>query len=71
MRRILLLFAGALIAILLLTTLRPGAQAPAVSPSLAERLGYKPTDILLIVNADDVGVSHAANDATRKGWSRD
>jgi predicted glycoside hydrolase/deacetylase ChbG (UPF0249 family) len=70
MRRILLLFAGALIAILLLTTLRPGAQAPAVSPSLAERLGYKPTDILLIVNADDVGVSHAANDATRKGMEQ-
>src|SRR5713226_4590491 len=29
--------------------------------SLAERLGYKPTDKLLIVNGDDVGMCHAAN----------
>ena len=33
-------------------------------PSLAERLGYKPTDKLLIVNGDDVGMCHAANMAT-------
>jgi predicted glycoside hydrolase/deacetylase ChbG (UPF0249 family) len=32
--------------------------------SLAERLGYQPTDILLIVNGDDVGMCHAANLAT-------
>ncbi len=67
MRRFLLLLAGALIAILLLTTTRPGAQAPSQRPSLAERLGYKASDILLIVNADDVGMSHAANVATRRG----
>jgi chitin disaccharide deacetylase len=32
--------------------------------SLAERLGFSSTDIVLIVNGDDVGVSHAANMAT-------
>src|SRR5215207_9658681 len=31
---------------------------------LAERLGYKATDKLLIVNGDDVGMCHAANEAT-------
>ena len=33
-------------------------------PSLAERLGYKSTDKILIVNGDDVGMCHAANLAT-------
>ncbi len=32
--------------------------------SLVERLGYQPGDKLLIVNGDDVGMSHAANAAT-------
>jgi hypothetical protein len=32
--------------------------------SLAERLGYKATDKILIVNGDDVGMCHAANLAT-------
>ncbi len=74
MRRTLLLLVGALLAILFLTTTRPGAQAqgkpPAAPSSLAERLGYQPTDILLIVNADDVGMSHAANVATRNGMEK-
>lgn len=33
-------------------------------PLLNERLGYKPTDRLLIINGDDVGMCHAANQAT-------
>jgi predicted glycoside hydrolase/deacetylase ChbG (UPF0249 family) len=36
----------------------------AAEPSLAEKLGYKATDKLLIVNGDDVGMSHSANMAT-------
>lgn len=39
------------------------APAPA-QHSLAERLGYRATDRLLIINGDDVGNSHAANAAT-------
>jgi predicted glycoside hydrolase/deacetylase ChbG (UPF0249 family) len=38
-----------------------------MAQSLAERLGYKPTDRLLIVNADDVAMSHEANAATIDG----
>lgn len=37
-----------------------GAEAP----SLAERLGYKASDRLLIINGDDVGMCHAANQGT-------
>jgi len=36
------------------------------TPSLAERLGYSASDKLLIVNGDDVGMSHAANEASIK-----
>ena len=43
-------------------------------PSLAERLGYKATDKLLIVNGDDAGMCHTANLATtecmEKGFMR-
>lgn len=38
--------------------------AQAAEPTLAEKLGYKATDKILIVNGDDVGMSHSANLAT-------
>ena len=51
------------------------AGSKAAQPaSLAERLGYKPTDKLLIINGDDAGMCHAANLATteclEKGFMR-
>ncbi len=36
----------------------------AARPALAERLGFKPTDRVLIINGDDAGVSHASVAAT-------
>ncbi|HNQ72782.1 MAG TPA: polysaccharide deacetylase family protein [Verrucomicrobiota bacterium] len=44
----------------LVTTTGFGAE----NRSLAERLGYKATDRILIVNGDDTGMCHAANRAT-------
>ncbi|MCY2936014.1 MAG: polysaccharide deacetylase family protein [Planctomycetota bacterium] len=41
-----------------------GPLAISAEPTLAEKLGYKPTDKLLIINGDDVGMSHSANLAT-------
>lgn len=38
---------------------RPGSVAPVTS--LAERLGYSDEDRLLIINCDDLGLSHSAN----------
>jgi predicted glycoside hydrolase/deacetylase ChbG (UPF0249 family) len=47
------------------------ATLTAPRPSLAERLGFKATDKILIVNVDDIANSHAANvavmDATQNG----
>lgn len=41
-------------------------QGPAAAgPSLAERLGFRPDDRVVIVNCDDLGSSQAANDAIR------
>jgi len=70
MRRTLLFVLAALVAAGFTASTRPRAQAPAPKPSLAERLGHKASDILLIVNADDVGMSHAANVATRHGMEK-
>ena len=55
----LVIIAGALAALAGLA-----AQPEAPPRTLAERLGYSRDAILLIVNGDDVGVSHAANRAT-------
>src|ERR1041384_827009 len=42
---------------------RVGTLQANSAPSLAERLGFKASDKILIVNVDDVGNSHAANAA--------
>ena len=58
------------VALLLLASLIPLFVHPnpnvnaAGGQTLGERLGFKPTDKILIINGDDVGVSHAANAAT-------
>ena len=42
----------------------PSANVSAEKAARAERLGFKSGDKLLIINGDDVGVSHAANAAS-------
>jgi predicted glycoside hydrolase/deacetylase ChbG (UPF0249 family) len=39
------------------------------APGVAERLGFAPTDRLLIVNCDDLGSSHGANVATLRSMA--
>ena len=48
----------------------PALRAQTATRSLAERLGFRATDIVLIVNGDDVGVSHAANQASIASMER-
>lgn len=50
--------------IVVVTVLGMASGGGAETKSLAERLGYKATDKLLIVNGDDVGMCHEANLAT-------
>lgn len=44
-----------------MTALAATAPLDAPQPTLAERLGYKATDRLLIINGDDVGMCHSGN----------
>jgi predicted glycoside hydrolase/deacetylase ChbG (UPF0249 family) len=46
------------------------AQGGAPVRSLAERLGYKPTDRILIIHADDVGMCHSVNAATTQALEK-
>lgn len=54
---------GVLLIIVLIPTFAAFSQS---KQTLAERLGYEGTDKLLIVNGDDIGMSHAANAASIK-----
>jgi predicted glycoside hydrolase/deacetylase ChbG (UPF0249 family) len=53
--------------LLLLASAVHGASAQETQNSLAEKLGYPRGARLLIVHADDVGVTHSVNAATIKG----
>jgi predicted glycoside hydrolase/deacetylase ChbG (UPF0249 family) len=46
------------------TPMRAEHETKRAKPTLAERLGYKATDRLLIINGDDTGMCHSANVAT-------
>ncbi len=60
MKRLSLLF---LLSALVSVNAAPHAFLRRATPPLAERLGFKSTDKILIINVDDVGNSHAANAA--------
>jgi chitin disaccharide deacetylase len=55
---------------LLLFLIPFGIYSSAQIISLAERLGYKPTDKLLIINCDDVGMIYAANMGAIEGMEK-
>jgi len=50
--------------LLSVTASQVAGQAQTMSPSLAEKLGYSRDSRLLIVHADDVGMTHSINAAT-------
>jgi len=53
-----------LLPLLFVTASQVAAQAQTISPTLAEKLGYSRDSRLLIVHADDVGMTHSINAAT-------
>jgi predicted glycoside hydrolase/deacetylase ChbG (UPF0249 family) len=55
------------IVLLVLVTTASVARAQTVSKSLAERLGYARDAKLIIVHADDLGMTHSVNAASIKG----
>jgi predicted glycoside hydrolase/deacetylase ChbG (UPF0249 family) len=48
---------------------RAQTSAPAQTKTLAERLGFPPDSKLVIVHADDLGMSHSINDASVKAFA--
>jgi chitin disaccharide deacetylase len=63
MRRIL---SGAFLIVLMLSS----PAHPADAPSLAERLGFSPTDKIVIIHADDTALSYSTNKAVIDGMER-
>jgi len=56
--------------LLLFTCFMNPARAGEAETSLAERLGYRPADKLLIIHADDVGMCHSVNVATIRAMEK-
>jgi predicted glycoside hydrolase/deacetylase ChbG (UPF0249 family) len=50
-----------------LTLILTAMSSLCFSQTLAEKLGYKPTDRLLIINCDDIGMCHSSNLAVIEG----
>src|SRR6476659_10391438 len=58
-----------LLMLVLITLLRVGGSVMSQTKTVAERLGYPADTKLVIVHADDLGMSHSINEATIKVFS--